>query len=223
MKKYFKFLNQKSIPKLFWSSENTFTISPKPISLFFLCFGLAIFGFGEAILIAAGVGVSPWTVLAEGLTNYVNWSVGFATFIISVIVLLSWIPLRQTPGIGTILNAIIVALVIDLSLPIIPDINNFFGKLLFIFFGVIITGIGGSVYLISNLGPGPRDGLMTGIQKKTGFPLAWVRSLIEITAVILGWLLGGTFGIGTILFALGIGPSYSLSIYTLNRVLNSKN
>ena len=222
MKKYFKFLNQKSIPKLFWSSEKIFTIKPKPISLIFLCSGLAIFGFGEAILIRTGIGVSPWTVLAEGLTNYVNWTVGFATFIISVVVLLCWIPLKQTPGIGTIMNAIIVAIVIDLSLPIIPDINNFYGKLLFVFLGIIITGFGGSIYLISNLGPGPRDGLMTGMQKKTNLPLAWVRSLIEITAVMFGWLLGGTFGIGTIFFALGIGPSYSLSIYTLNRVLNSK-
>ena len=112
MKKYFKFLNQKSIPKLFWSSEKIFTIKPKPISLIFLCSGLAIFGFGEAILIRTGIGVSPWTVLAEGLTNYVNWTVGFATFIISVVVLLCWIPLKQTPGIGTIMNAIIVAIVV---------------------------------------------------------------------------------------------------------------
>ena len=140
-----------------------------------------------------------------------------------MVVLLCWIPLKQTPGIGTIMNAIIVAIVIDLSLPIIPDINNFYGKLLFVFLGIIITGFGGSIYLISNLGPGPRDGLMTGMQKKTNLPLAWVRSLIEITAVMFGWLLGGTFGIGTIFFALGIGPSYSLSIYTLNRVLHSKN
>ncbi len=217
-----KFLNQKKIPFLFWSENKTLTVKPKLISVFFLCLGLSIFGLGEALLIASGIGVSPWTVLAQGITNYTNFTVGFATFVISVLVLLCWIPLKQTPGIGTILNAIIVAFVIDFSLPYLPKPEFYFGRILEVLIGVLITGLGGSIYLIANLGPGPRDGLMTGLQKITNFPIAWVRSIIEISIVFLGWILGGTVGFGTLVFAFGIGPSYSFFLFTLEKLFNKK-
>ena len=181
-----------------------------------------LFGLGEALLIAAGLGVSPWTVLAQGITNLTGWTVGFATFITSFFVLICWIPLKETPGIGTILNAIIIALVLDLLLPFLPTFNNSLLNFAEVVLGVFVTGLGGGIYLIANLGPGPRDGLMTGLQKVTNLPIAWVRSGIELTATALGWTLGGTVGIGTVLFALGIGPSVAASMHILGATYKRK-
>ena len=216
------FLSVKEVPTLSWSSPKALTIKPPIKSLLFLITGLTLFGLGEALLIAAGVGVSPWTVLAQGITNITGWSIGFATFITSLVVLIAWIPLKQTPGVGTILNAIIIALVLDYFLPYLPTSDNIVLKIVGASIGVLVTGFGGGIYLIANLGPGPRDGLMTGLQRLTDFPIAWVRSAIEITVILIGWTLGGTVGIGTILFALGIGPSVAASMYGLNSVFNKK-
>lgn len=171
------------------------------------------------MLIAAGIGVSPWTVLGQGISKVLNLSIGKATFLISLFVLLCWIPLRQTPGIGTILNVIIIATVLDYSLIYLPSPEYFSSKLIQVIAGVLITGFGGAIYLIANLGPGPRDGLMTGLQELTDLPIAWVRSGIELSVILLGWILGGIFGIGTILFAIGIGPSVAANIYFLKIML----
>ena len=216
------FLSVKEVPTLSWSSPKALTIKPPIKSLIFLITGLTLFGLGEALLITAGVGVSPWTVLAQGITNITGWSIGFATFITSLVVLIAWVPLKQTPGVGTILNAIIIALVLDYFLPYLPTSDNIVLKIVGASIGVLVTGFGGGIYLIANLGPGPRDGLMTGLQRLTDFPIAWVRSAIEITVILIGWTLGGTVGIGTILFALGIGPSVAASMYGLNSVFNKK-
>ena len=213
-----RFLSVKKVPNLSWSSPKALTIKPPIKSLLILVTGLILFGFGEALLIASGVGVSPWTVLAQGITNITGWSIGFATFMTSLFVLICWVPLRQTPGVGTILNAIIIALVLDYFLPYLPTFDNLALKITEAFVGVLVTGFGGGIYLIANLGPGPRDGLMTGLQEITNYPIAWVRSGIEITAIVIGWSLGGTVGIGTILFALGIGPSVAASMYGLNSI-----
>ena len=163
-------------------------------------------------------GVSPWTVFAEGISIYTSWSVGWATFWMSLAVLLLWIPLRQKPGIGTILNVIIIALVLDYTLPYLPNPENYGFKLLQVIIGVLITGLGSGFYLIANLGPGPRDGLMTGVQRITGKPIALVRGTIEITVVVF-WLghLGGTAGLGTVIFALGIGPAVAIGIYLVSK------
>jgi len=217
-----RFLSIKEVPSLSWSSPKAFTFKPPLISVVFLVIGLILFGLGEALLIAAGAGVSPWTVFAQGITNLTGWSIGFATFITSLFVLLCWIPLKQTPGIGTILNAIIIAAVFEFLLPYLPTFDNPFLKLGEAIFGVLVTGFGGALYLIANLGPGPRDGLMTGLQKVTNLPIAWVRSGIEIAVIALGWALGGTVGVGTVLFALGIGPSVAASMYGLNRLCEPK-
>ncbi|MGB0161033.1 MAG: YczE/YyaS/YitT family protein [Candidatus Puniceispirillaceae bacterium] len=213
------FLKIRAVPHLFWSAPRPLTIRPPAISVAMLAVGLVLFGLGEALLIASGVGVSPWTVLAQGITNITGWSVGLATFVISVTVLLAWIPLRQTPGIGTILNIIIIAVVLDLALPWLPQFESLALRVAEAAAGVIVTGIGGGIYLIANLGPGPRDGLMTGLQRLSGFPIAGVRSAIEIGAVALGWSLGGVVGIGTLLFAFGIGPAVAAAMYGLQRVL----
>ena len=201
-----RFLKLKSVPTLFWSSPKPLTIRPPAVSVIVLFIGLVIFGLGEALLVASGAGVSPWTVLAEGISILTGWSIGFATFVISTLVLLTWIPLRQTPGIGTISNIIIISVVLDVALPFLPRFDSFGLRLAEAAAGVIVTGIGGGIYLIANLGPGPRDGLMTGLQRLTGLPIAAVRSAIEVSVVVFGWLLGGTVGAGTVLFAFGIGP-----------------
>jgi uncharacterized membrane protein YczE len=182
-----------------------------------LIIGLALFGLGEALLIAAGIGVSPWSVLAQGFNQIFDLSIGLATFIISVVVLTLWIPLKQTPGMGTVLNIIIISLVLDLSLPYLPQPDPLALQVIQVAIGVFITGIGSGIYLIAKLGPGPRDGLMTGLQRLTQFPIAWIRSSIEITVVIFGWSLGGVVGIGTLCFALGIGPSMALAMFCFQR------
>ena len=212
------FLSVKTIPTLFWSSPKALTIRPPIVSIVMLSAGLIIFGLGEAILIASGSGVSPWTVLGQGITNVTGWSIGTATFVISIAVLVLWVPLKQTPGIGTVLNAVIIAFMIDLSLPYLPHPKNNAFQVAQAFLGVAMVGCGSSIYLIANLGPVPRDGLMTGLQKLTKMPFMWIRAEIEVTVVIVGWSLGGVVGVGTLLFALGIGPAVSASLFGLNRL-----
>ena len=207
----------KKIPKTSWSSKKPLNFKPKIKTLLFLIFGLFLFGLGETLLLASGGGVSPWTVLAEGISIYSSYSIGFCTFVVSVSVLLLWIPLKQKPGIGTLLNALIIALVFDYTLPYLPNPTDYEFKILQIIIGVLIVGLGSGFYLIANLGPGPRDGLMTGVQKVTGKPIALVRSTIEIIVVFFGWLLGGTAGLGTIIFALGIGPAVAVGIYVVSK------
>ena len=217
-----KFLTIKHVPQLFWRAPKTLTIRPPLIGVFVLTFGLVLFGLGEALLIAAGAGVSPWTTLAEGISLITGLTVGFATFIISFLVLLTWIPLRQVPGIGTIANAFIVAAMLDLSLPYLPKPNFYLFQIFQSLIGVLIVGFGAALYLSANLGPGPRDGLMTGLTKVTNLPISIVRSTIEMTVVFSGWMLGGTVGFGTLLFALLVGPSISAGCVILKRLVPSK-
>ena len=212
-----QFLSVKSVPSLFWSSSKPFNLRPNFITLVYLVLGLVLFGLGEAILIAAGIGVSPWTVLAQGVSHYSSWGIGLSTFIISTVVLSLWWPLKQVPGIGTILNAIIIAAILEFVLPYIPTPKTEILRVLQATTGVLVTGIGGAIYLISNLGPGPRDGLMTGLQKLTKLPIALVRGSIEVTAVGIGWVLGGEVGLGTLLFAFFIGPSLASSLFLLGK------
>ena len=200
------------VPRTIWSSRHPLNFRPNFSTLLALVVGLWIFGTGEAVLIAAGIGVSPWTVLAQGITEQTSFTVGEATFIVSVCVLLLWIPLREPPGIGTILNAILIALSIDVMAPFIPEQENLPNAIVQSAFGVMMVGIGSALYLTANLGPGPRDGWMTGVQKKTNWPIGRVRVGIEIIVLSIGILLGGTFGLGTIMFALGIGPAVAISL-----------
>jgi uncharacterized membrane protein YczE len=191
------------------------------VTLFLLSLGLTLFGLGEALMIAAGFGVSPWLVLAEGIAQYTGFSIGLTTFFISAMVLLLWIPLKQTPGLGTLLNALIIAVVIDYSLPWLPSPQALFFKGLECLAGIIMVGFGSAIYLMAHLGPGPRDGLMTGLQRVTQHPIARVRTSIEIVVVVLGFFLGGTVGVGTFLFAFGIGPSVSAGLFVVSN-LSSK-
>jgi uncharacterized protein len=214
------FLKIKNIPKVYWSSEKSLNLKPKISTSFFLCFGLIIFGLGEGLLIVSASGASPWSVLAQGLFLNIGFSVGIITIIISFLVLLLWFPLKQKPGIGTILNAIIIGLMIDACLRYVPTPENYINQILLGAVAVVTVGLGGGIYLVANLGAGPRDGLMIGLQKKTNLPIAAVRGLLEITVMSIGWYLGGTVGIGTLLFAFGIGPCVALSLFLVNRLFN---
>ena len=214
------FLKIKNIPKVNWSSEKPYNFKPKFSTLFFCCFGLMLFGLGEGLLIVSFTGASPWSVLAQGLSLNVNLSIGILTFLISVTVLIFWIPLGQKPGIATILNALIIAIMIDLCIKFVPTPSNYINQLILAVISVITVGIGGGIYLVANLGAGPRDGLMVGLQKLTNFPIAAVRGALEISVVSVGWYLGGTVGIGTILFAFGIGPCVALGLFLVNRLFN---
>ena len=216
------FLTIKNIPKVSWSSKEPLNLKPKLSTFFFLCFGLTLFGIGEGLLLVSYTGASPWSVLAQGISNYVDLSIGTITFFISLFVIILWIFLNQKPGIGTFLNVIIIAVMIDVCLNYVSTPESFELKIFLAIFAVIITGIGSGIYLIANLGPGPRDGLMTGLQKKTNFPIASVRAFLEISVVTIGWYLGGTVGIGTLLFAFGIGPCVALGLYIVDKVSTKK-
>lgn len=169
-------------------------------------------------MIAAGFGVSPWLVLAEGMSQITGFSIGLTTFFISAMVLLLWIPLKQTPGLGTLLNALIIAVVIDYSLPWLPSPQALFFKGLECLAGIVMVGFGSAIYLMAHLGPGPRDGLMTGLQRVTQYPIARVRTSIEIAVVMLGFFLGGTVGLGTFLFAFVIGPTVSAGLFVVSNL-----
>ncbi len=211
------FLKIKNIPKVNWSSDKPYNFKPKFSTLFFLCFGLMLFGLGEGLLIVSFTGASPWSVLAQGVSLNVNLSIGTITFLISIGVLILWIPLGQKPGMGTIFNALIIALMIDLCIKFVPTPSNYIHQFILAVISVIMVGIGGGIYLVSNLGAGPRDGLMIGLQKVSNLPIAAVRATLEITVVSVGWYLGGTVGIGTLLFAFGIGPCVALGLYLVDK------
>ena len=214
------FLKIKKIPKVKWSSEKPFNFKPKFSTFFFLCFGLSLFGLGEGLLIVSFTGASPWSVLAQGISLNVNLSIGTITLLISIAVLILWIPLGQKPGMGTIFNALIIAIMIDLCIKYVPTPSNYIHQLLLAVISVIMVGIGGGIYLVSNLGAGPRDGLMIGLQKLTNFPIAVVRATLEISVVSIGWYLGGKVGIGTLLFAFGIGPCVALGLYLVDKTFD---
>ena len=206
-------LKIKKIPNLSWSSDYPLNFKPKLKTIFYLVLGLILFAIGETLLITANQGVSPWTVLAQGISFQTNLSIGVTTFIVSLLVLILWYPLNQKPGLGTILNIILISIVIDLTMPILPYPKNFSLQIIQSVFAVFVVGLGSGFYLTANLGPGPRDGLMTGLQNLTNQPIALIRTIIEVSAVCLGFYLGGIVGIGTLLFAFGIGPTVSFGIF----------
>ena len=215
------FLSIKKIPRTNWSSKYPFNFKPKISTFFFLCFGLTLFGLGEGLLIVSLSGASPWSVLAQGISLNVNFSIGLITFIISVVVLIMWIPLKQKPGMGTIFNALIIAGMIDFCINFVPSPESYISQIILAVAAVLIVGLGGGIYLVANLGPGPRDGLMIGLQKVSNLPIAAVRAFIEISVVSIGWYLGGTVGIGTLLFAFGIGPAVALGLYLVDKIFNN--
>ena len=179
---------------------------PGPPRLAILLGGLWLFGTGEACIVAADLGNSPWTVLAQGVASNTPLNIGAATVAISFAVLCAWFPLRQQPGLGSILNAVVVGVAIGVMLDVLPDSPDAAVAWPLLAGGIGLVATGGGIYLGARLGPGPRDGLMTGLHRRTGRSLRLVRTGIELSALIAGFALGGTVGIGTAAFALLIGP-----------------
>lgn len=183
-----------------------------------LFFGLIIFGIGESLLVLSTLGNSPWVVLAEGISINTNLNIGETTFLTSLVVLLLWIPLKQKPGFGTIMNIVGIATALEISLRVIPYQDQILFQLLFVFIGIGLVGVGSALYITCGLGTGPRDGLMTGLHYKTGVRVGRVRLAIEVVVLTLGAILGGTLGIGTALFALLIGQSVAVGLGVVDRL-----
>ena len=168
--------------------------------------GLVLYAVSMAMQVRAGLGLAPWDVLHEGLTLRTGLSFGVITAIVGVVVLLLWIPLRERPGVGTVANVLVIAVVVDIALALISTPGPLWGRVLLLVGGVLANGLATACYVGARLGPGPRDGLMTGLVHRTSWPLRWVRTGIEVSVLALGWVLGGTVGIGTVLYALAVGP-----------------
>lgn len=206
----------KTVPVTPWRAKSRWDLSSSRVLILF--FGLAIFGLGDSLFIQAGIGNAPWTVFAEGLTYKTGMSIGFATFVISVFVLLLWIPLKERPGFGTLSNIVLIATFIELGTHLFPEANSFAVGIIYNFVGISLVGIGSALYITCGLGPGPRDGAMTGLHYRTGVRVGRVRMAIEVTVLAIGFLMGGTVGFGTALFALFIGQSVAISLGILARL-----
>ncbi|MEU4769570.1 hypothetical protein AB0H12_40720 [Actinosynnema sp. NPDC023794] len=168
--------------------------------------GLWLYGASMALQIRATLGLDPWDVLHEGLTKITGLSFGLITAIVGAVVLLCWIPLKQKPGVGTVANVIVIGLAVDVTLFLLPTPTGLLPRILFLTAGIVLNGLAAATYIGARLGPGPRDGLTTGFCARTGISLRLVRTVVEVVVLGIGWLLGGTIGIGTVLYAFAIGP-----------------
>ncbi len=168
--------------------------------------GLLLYGFSMAMMIEATLGLDPWDVLHAGLVEQTGWSFGTIVIVVGLGVLLLWIPLRQMPGLGTVANAVVIGVATDASLALITPPDALAPRLAMVLGGVALNGLAGALYIGSQLGPGPRDGLMTGLVRRTGLSVRLVRTSLELIVLSVGWLLGGAVGLGTVVYALAIGP-----------------
>ena len=206
----------RTVPVVPWTAKSRWDLSFKRVLILF--FGLALFGLGDGLIIQSGLGNAPWSVLAQGISLKSGLSIGTSTLIIGSLVLALWIPLRERPGFGTLSNIIIISLFIEIATNIFPKQENLIPGLIFTLVGIAMVGIGSSLYITCGLGPGPRDGAMTGLHQRTGIRVGRVRLGLEVVVSIAGALLGGTLGLGTLLFALLIGQSVAISFGVLARL-----
>jgi len=205
------------IPVTPWRAKTTWDFRPQ--MAFPLVVGLALFGLGEGLLVQSHWGATPWTVFAQGVARHTNWSLGWSTAAISVAVLLLWFPLRERPGFGTIANLIIIAYVLDIVSTNLAIPHAYWLKSLYVVAAVAVIGVGSALYLTTALGPGPRDGLMTSLHRRFGISVVYVRLTLEVTVLVVGWLMGGTVGVGTAFFAATIGFSIGASLNVMDRVV----
>ena len=206
----------RTVPRSRWTARQVWR--PTPGSMASLLVGLWLFGTGEALLLTGDLGASPWTVLAQGLSLKTGWDIGWLTFLISMTVLLLWIPLRQRPGLGTVLNIIVIPVALQITYDVVPTPSNPTARFALVLLGIATIGLGSGFYLTAGHGPGPRDGWMTGLHHRTGRPVGQIRLGIEVVVLVLGVALGGTFGIGTVLFALLIGQSVALGLQVVTHL-----
>ena len=209
------FAPHKTIPHTRWKAAHRWDLSPVRVLILFV--GLAIFGLGDSLLIQSNIGNAPWTVFAQGLSERTGLLIGWTTAITSIFVLLIWIPLRERPGFGTLSNIVLIALFIEIGIHIFPAQDNYLLGIVCALVGIALVGAGSALYITCGLGPGPRDGAMTGLHRVTGIRVSRVRLAIEVTVLLAGWALGGTLGLGTLLFALLIGNSVAISLGLLAR------
>lgn len=206
-----------TVPKTSWSAgDSNWKVTPKTFLV--LVLGLWLFGTGEALLIDASIGQSPWTVLADGLAKTLNMTIGETTFLTSIVVLLLWIPLKRKPGLGTLMNILVIAVAIDVMIPLLPTPTNVVAQTVEALIGILLVGVASALYITCNVGAGPRDGLMTGLNERTGVRVGRVRTGIEVVAVTIGWSLGGLVDVGTLLFALLIGQSVAIAFGLVERI-----
>jgi uncharacterized membrane protein YczE len=177
-----------------------------PRRLLQLYAGLVLYGVSMALMVRSSLGVMPWDVLHQGLSRQLGWSLGVVTMVVGAAVLLAWIPLRERPGLGTLSNVVVIGLAVDGALAVIPAPAGPVGRVVFGVLGIALNGVATAAYIGVRFGPGPRDGLMTGLVRRTGRSVRLVRTAIEVTVVATGWLLGGTLGVVTLLYAVAIGP-----------------
>lgn len=208
--------NARTIPTLAWSATHYW--KPTVFAFVVLVVSLTLCGLGEAMIIKSTLGAAPWTVLALGVNNFTPFGLGLTTFMISFFVLLLWIPFRLKLGLGTVLNAIIIAGSLGVFVPALPDTDSLFFQGVYLVAGVLILGIGTCFYLSCQMGGGPRDGLLVGIWQKVDKPIGLVRTVIEVTVCAAGWALGGTVGVGTLVFAFGIGQVMQLVFGLMNKI-----
>jgi uncharacterized membrane protein YczE len=209
----------KTVPQTPWTANSRWDLSPARTGVLF--FGLFIFGLGDSLLIQSDIGNAPWSVLAQGVSNRLEITMGWSTFAISSLVLLLWIPLKQKPGFGTLSNIALIALAIQVGVTIFPMQSSYLFGIVYCLIGIALVGIGSSLYITCGLGPGPRDGLMTALHHTTGVRIGRVRLAIEGTVLVAGWLLGGTVGLGTLLFATLIGQSIAVSLGVVSRITST--
>jgi len=206
----------RTVPVVPWTATSRWDLSFKRVLILF--FGLAIFGLGDGLIIQSGLGNAPWSVLAQGISLKSGLSIGTSTLIIGALVLSLWIPLKERPGFGTLSNILIISLFIEIATNIFPKQEDLVPGLIFTLVGIAMVGIGSALYITCGLGPGPRDGAMTGLHQRTGVRVGRVRLALEVLVSIAGALLGGTLGLGTLLFALLIGQSVAISFGLLARL-----
>lgn len=206
----------KTVPITPWTASSRWNLSFLRVGVLF--FGLFIFGLGDSLLIQSNIGNAPWSVLAQGISNRVDITMGWSTFGISTFVLLAWIPLREKPGFGTLSNIVIIASAIQVGVSIFPTQDSYLVGIVYCLLGIGMVGAGSCLYITCGLGPGPRDGLMTALHHRTGVRIGRVRLAIEGSVLLIGWLLGGTVGLGTLLFATLIGQSIAVALGVVSRV-----
>lgn len=186
-----------------------------PRRLIQLYAGLVAFAFGEALIVRANLGVMSWDVLHQGLVRQLGLSIGVWSIIVGAVVLVLWIPLREKPGLGTVSNVVVIGACLDVFLAWLPQLDALPARIALLVGGIVINGVASSAYIGASFGPGPRDGLMTGLVRRTGGSVRVIRTSIEVSVVIIGWILGGNLGVGTVLFALTIGPIIHVSLPAL--------
>lgn len=209
------FRPHRTIPITPWTANGRWDLNLQRFLI--LTFGLTIFGLGDSLLIQSHIGNAPWSVLAQGISIRSGLNIGFSTFLISALVLILWWPLGERPGFGTLANIVIIAIAIEIGIINFPVAENQFVGVIYAFLGVVLVGAGSALYITCGLGPGPRDGLMTSLHKKSGIRVGRIRLAIESTVFLAGWALGGRVGLGTLIFTLFIGQSIAIALGVVSR------